>query len=237
MRTAADIASAPVLRNWTLSAHGITPQSRSAISTSRTLDNPETFPRAIASTTARVTFVSAYPRATVPSAMVQSRYSPPSASVTRQPTAWAKCVGPTASALPYNASTRLLPVDAPVGNTPSARVRKSASSCSAATSGSPSGSSDNSESVSGSGGAGAGACFAPRSKNLRKGIWRKRPRRWLASTPSARALDVIQDFDRHRAHQRELARVGRRAKGERPERSHDVLGKARLEEFDARERS
>ena len=55
MRTAALIASAPVLRNCTRSAHGMTPQNRSATSTSRACDSPETEPLATVSITARVT--------------------------------------------------------------------------------------------------------------------------------------------------------------------------------------
>ena len=59
MRTAAAIASAPLFRNWTLSAQGMIPHNRSATSTSRASARPQTLPLAIASATARETFGSA----------------------------------------------------------------------------------------------------------------------------------------------------------------------------------
>src|SRR5512146_204671 len=197
------------------------------------------------STTARTTFGSAYPSATEPSAMVQSRYSLPSTSVTRQPTAWAKCVGPVASAAPYRASMRLLPVDAPVGSTARARVTQSASSCSTAstlsawsssTASSSGGALSSASSALSAAGLARPASFAPRSKNRRNGMSGKRSDRETASTPATSTLQVAEHLDRHSAHERDLARVGRGPEGERPQRPHDVLGVARLEELDRGER-
>src|ERR1035437_2877604 len=125
MRTAALIASAPVFRNCTRSAHGTTLQNRSATSTSSTCERPDTVPCATVSRTARVILGSPYPIATAPSAIVQSTSSRPSVVAMRQPEAWTKCVGPEGSEVPYSASGRLLPVEAPVGRSSAARAAHS----------------------------------------------------------------------------------------------------------------
>ncbi len=66
-------------------------------------------------------------------------------------------------------------------------------------------------------------------ENEVRSVRRRQPRRSLA-------LDEVHHLDRHRAQQRELAGVRRRAERERPQRAHDVLGIARLEELDRGER-
>src|SRR4051812_44665738 len=114
-------------------------------------------------------------------------YSLPSVSMTRQPTDCTKCVGPTASAEPYSPSTRLLPVDAPVGRTCAARPLQSIASDS---SGADSGSAPSSSSCSAGAGGAAGADFLSEPKIF--------PKTMLKTTESGswrRALDVADDFD------------------------------------------
>src|SRR4029077_3598004 len=136
------------------------------------------------------------------SAIVQSRYSFPSASTTRQPIAWVKCVGPTASAAPYNASVRLLPVDAPVGITARARAAQSGSSCSSTLSSGDSVSASAPSSAAAAGASGAAGsvlravALAARSKERGTGMWGRSPAApaslFVASSNGRRAFHVVQ---------------------------------------------
>ena len=125
MRTAALIASAPVFRNCTRSAHGTTLQNRSATSTSSTCESPDTMPVRDRVEHGARDLRFAHSRSRRSRAPSCSRRVRCRRSMTRQPTACVKCVGPPRRRCRRAPRGVCCPVEAPVGSTPRARVRHS----------------------------------------------------------------------------------------------------------------
>src|SRR6185369_6582444 len=149
--------------------------------------------------------------------MVQSMYDVPPTATMRHPLAETKCVGRVSSSpsSPQSAVKRLLPVDAPVGRSASARSRQLRWSASSGGASSASASGVSATSSSSSAGAevvssaGGGAASRPRPKNRENAMAKRGRLVWCASilgVVAARSVERLVARD-------EVARRARRGVG------------------------